>query len=45
MMNQMIKLRPLAINTTRFNIKTEKVDKLIQYAFTFTQGQGYKLIF
>jgi hypothetical protein len=39
------KVRPLAINTTRFNVKTEKVDKLIQYSFNFTQGQGYKLIF
>jgi hypothetical protein len=39
------KLKPLAIDDTQFNIKTNVVDKLIQYQFTFTQGQGYKLIF
>ena len=38
-------VRPLAIDTTSFNIKTNVVDKLIQYSFDFTQGQGYKLIF
>jgi len=38
-------VRPLAIDTTNFNIKTNVVDKLIQYSFDFTQGQGYKLIF
>lgn len=38
-------VRPLAIDSTRFNIKTHVVDKLIQYSFDFTQGQGYKLIF
>jgi len=38
-------VRPLAIDTTTFNIKTNVVDKLIQYSFDFTQGQGYKLIF
>ena len=39
------RVRPLAIDDTQFNIKTNVVDKLIQYQFTFTQGQGYKLIF
>jgi|11BtaG_2_1085332.scaffolds.fasta_scaffold14646_2 hypothetical protein len=39
------KLKPLAIDNTSFNLKTNVVDKLIQYSFTFTQGQGYKLIF
>jgi hypothetical protein len=39
------KVRPLAMDTSRFNIKTNVVDKLIQYSFEFTQGQGYKLIF
>jgi len=38
-------VRPLAIDTSTFNIKTHVVDKLIQYSFDFTQGQGYKLIF
>lgn len=38
-------VRPLSIDSTRFNIKTHVVDKLIQYSFDFTQGQGYKLIF
>ena len=38
-------VRPLAIDTSTFNIKTHVVDKLIQYQFDFTQGQGYKLIF
>lgn len=38
-------VRPLAMDTTSFNIKTHVVDKLIQYSFDFTQGQGYKLIF
>tara|TARA_R110000803_G_scaffold84955_1_gene151238 strand:+ start:14795 stop:15985 length:1191 start_codon:yes stop_codon:yes gene_type:complete len=38
-------VRPLALDTTNFRIKTNKVDKLIQYSFSFTQGQGYKLIF
>ena len=39
------RVRPLAIDDSTFNIKTNVVDKLIQYQFTFTQGQGYKLIF
>lgn len=39
------KVRPLAMDTSTFNIKTNVVDKLIQYSFDFTQGQGYKLIF
>jgi len=38
-------VRPLSIDTSTFNIKTNVVDKLIQYSFDFTQGQGYKLIF
>jgi hypothetical protein len=38
-------VRPLALDTSQFNIKTHVVDKLIQYSFEFTQGQGYKLIF
>ena len=38
-------VRPLAMDTSTFNIKTNVVDKLIQYSFDFTQGQGYKLIF
>ena len=38
-------VRPLAIDTSTFAIKTHVVDKLIQYSFDFTQGQGYKLIF
>lgn len=38
-------VRPLALDTSTFNIKTHVVDKLIQYQFDFTQGQGYKLIF
>ena len=38
-------VKPLALDTSRFNIKTNVVDKLIQYQFDFTQGQGYKLIF
>jgi hypothetical protein len=39
------KVKPLAMDTSTFNIKTNVVDKLIQYSFDFTQGQGYKLIF
>jgi len=39
------KVKPLALDTSQFNIKTNVVDKLIQYSFEFTQGQGYKLIF
>lgn len=39
------KVKPLTLDTTTFNIKTSVVDKLIQYSFDFTQGQGYKLIF
>ncbi len=44
-LNNTEKLKPLAIDNTSFNLKTGVVDKLIQYQFTFTQGQGYKLIF
>ena len=44
-LNNTEKLKPLAIDTSSFNLKTGVVDKLIQYQFTFTQGQGYKLIF
>lgn len=44
-LNNTEKLKPLAIDNTSFNLKTNVVDKLIQYQFTFTQGQGYKLIF
>jgi hypothetical protein len=43
--DQTEKLRPLAIDDTSFNLKTGVVDKLIQYEFSFTQGQGFKLIF
>jgi hypothetical protein len=39
------KVKPLAIDDSTFNLKTGVVDKLIQYSFRFTQGQGYKLIF
>tara|TARA_R100000951_G_scaffold364_1_gene1967 strand:+ start:264 stop:1511 length:1248 start_codon:yes stop_codon:yes gene_type:complete len=39
------KVKPLAIDDSTFNLKTNVVDKLIQYSFRFTQGQGYKLIF
>ena len=39
------RVKPLAIDDTSFNIKTNVVNKLIQYEFTFTQGQGFKLIF
>ena len=35
---------PLAVQSSNFNIKTAKVDKLIQYSFDFIKGQGYKLI-
>jgi len=35
---------PLAVQSSTFNIKTTKVDKLIQYSFDFIKGQGYKLI-
>lgn len=38
-------VKPLTMDTSRFNIQTHVVDKLIQYSFDFTQGQGYKLIF
>ena len=44
-LNNTEKLKPLAIDSSTFNLKTGVVDKLIQYQFTFTQGQGYKLIF
>lgn len=44
-LNNTEKLKPLAIDTSAFALKTGVVDKLIQYQFTFTQGQGYKLIF
>ena len=44
-LNNTEKVKPLAIDTSSFNLKTNVVDKLIQYQFTFTQGQGYKLIF
>ena len=37
-------LMPLAISTSNFSQKTNKVDKLIQYSFGFLRGQGYKLI-
>lgn len=37
-------LMPLAVQSSTFNIKTAKVDKLIQYSFDFIRGQGYKLI-
>lgn len=37
-------LMPLAVQSSTFNIKTGKVDKLIQYSFDFIRGQGYKLI-
>ena len=37
-------LMPLAVQSSNFNIKTTKVDKLIQYSFDFIRGQGYKLI-
>jgi len=37
-------LMPLALQSTSFAQKTEKVDKLIQYSFDFIRGQGYKLI-
>lgn len=38
-------VKPLAMDTSTFNIKTNVVDKLIQYSFDFTQGQGFKLVF
>ena len=44
-LNNTEKLKPIAIDDTSFNLKTGVVNKLIQYTFTFTQGQGYKLIF
>lgn len=37
-------LMPLAVQSSNFNIKTTKVDKLIQYQFDFIRGQGFKLI-
>ena len=37
-------LMPLAVQSSNFNIKTTKVDKLIQYSFDFIRGQGFKLI-
>ena len=43
--NNTEKLKPLAIDDSAFALKTGVVDKLIQYSFRFTQGQGYKLIF
>ena len=44
-LNNTEKVKPLAMDSSTFNLKTGVVDKLIQYQFTFTQGQGYKLIF
>jgi hypothetical protein len=37
-------LRPITIATQNVTFKTGVVDKLIQYQFDFTWGQGYKLI-
>ena len=37
-------LMPLAVQSSTFNLKTTKVDKLIQYSFDFIRGQGFKLI-
>ena len=37
-------LRPITINTPSITFKTGVNDKLIQYSFDFTWGQGYKLI-
>lgn len=37
-------LLPLTINTDSVTFKTGVVDKVIQYAFEFDYGQGYKLI-
>lgn len=37
-------LRPITIKTNSISFKTNVVDKLIQYAFDFEQGQAYKLI-
>lgn len=36
-------LRPISIDTTTLTLKTNVVNKLIQYAFDFTYGQPYKL--
>ena len=36
-------LRPISIDNTSLAIKTNVVDKLIQYSFDFTWGQPYKL--
>lgn len=36
--------RPITINTNSITFKTNAVDKLIQYSFTFEWGQQYKLI-
>ena len=35
---------PITIDTNSVQFKTNVVDKLIQYSFTFNYGQGYKLI-
>jgi hypothetical protein len=37
-------LTPITIDTDSVTFKTKAVDKLIQYAFDFRYGQGYKLI-
>jgi hypothetical protein len=37
-------LTPITIDTDSVVFKTKVVDKLIQYAFDFRFGQGYKLI-
>jgi hypothetical protein len=37
-------LLPLTISTDSIKFKTGVVDKVIQYAFDFDFGQGYKLI-
>ena len=37
-------LTPVTIDTESVTFKTKSVDKLIQYAFDFRYGQGYKLI-
>ena len=36
-------IRPISIDTSTLTIKTNVVNKLIQYAFDFTYGQPYKL--
>jgi hypothetical protein len=37
-------LTPITIDQDTFDLKTNVVDKLIQYSFEFRFGQGYKLI-